>query len=420
MLARGGAVVASFLSIPLLVNSLGTQQFGVWATLLAIMSWVTFFDFGVGYGLRNKVAECLATSRHHEAGLYVSAAYVFIGLVAIGLLAVIYGAHFLVSWQTVFNTDAVAETQLGVAFILAATLLTSNFWLGIVNHLLSAIQKPSVAAIGSAVSNTVILVSLWVLVYWFEVSITRVVWVYGLSLVAVNLALTAWLFSTHPDIRPRLRFQRSHFSPIVGVGWRFSILQFCFLAVFMSDRVLVAHLCGPSEVTRYDLVFKYLSVITFLHGIIAGPMWSAYTDAFHRGEHAWIRQSVAGQVKVVAMLGLAAVLLVLIGPPVISVWIGQDLDLPGTLLPLMGVLVVMTMWHGVFAIFANGIGRIGLQMATMLTAAVLNIPLSILFVKVFDLGVSGVVVGTIGSLLIGSVALPLQYHRLQRRDFSRV
>lgn len=420
MLARGVAVTASFLSIPLMVNSLGAQQFGIWATLLAIMSWVTFFDFGVGNGLRNKVAECLATSMRQETGLYISAAYVFIGIVSIGLLALIYGANQLFSWQNVFNTNAVSEEILGGAFLLAATLLTLNFWLGIINYLLAAVQKSSVTSIGSAISNLMILGGLLAFDGWFEFSITSLVWIYGFALVTVNLTLSVWLFSTHPELRPRLWFRRRHLSPIVGVGWRFAFLQFCFLAVFMSDRVLVAHLCGPGEVTRYDLVFKYMSVITLLHGVIAGPMWSAYTDAFHRGDYAWIRQSVAGQVKIVVMLAGATVFLVLIGRPAIGAWIGQDMELPVLLLPLMGVLVVMTMWHGIFAIFANGTGQIGLQMVTMLLAAALNIPLSILFVRVLDLGVSGVVLGTLGSLLIGSIAMPMRYYRMQKQNGFQV
>jgi len=54
------AMAASFLAIPLMIRYLGQEQFGVWSTLLTVMSWIVFFDLGVGNGLRNKVAEALA------------------------------------------------------------------------------------------------------------------------------------------------------------------------------------------------------------------------------------------------------------------------------------------------------------------------------------------------------------------------
>lgn len=54
------AMASSFLAIPLMIGYLGQEQFGVWSTLLTVISWVVFFDLGVGNGLRNKVAESLA------------------------------------------------------------------------------------------------------------------------------------------------------------------------------------------------------------------------------------------------------------------------------------------------------------------------------------------------------------------------
>ena len=44
----------------------------------------------------------------------------------------------------------------------------------------------------------------------------------------------------------------------------------------------------------------------------------------------------------------------------------------------------------------------------------LNIPLAILFVKNFGLGISGVVLATVVSLLLAAVALPIQVNRIIR------
>ena len=44
----------------------------------------------------------------------------------------------------------------------------------------------------------------------------------------------------------------------------------------------------------------------------------------------------------------------------------------------------------------------------------LNIPLSLIFVKYLGFGLSGVVLGTIVSLLLAAVALPIQVNRIMR------
>ena len=106
VLYKGGAVAASFLAIPVMISYLGVAQFGVWSTLLTIMSWVVFFDLGVGNGLRNKVAESLAIGRHDLAQAYISSAYSMIALVALALWVLffslayaVFGSVSLILWR---------------------------------------------------------------------------------------------------------------------------------------------------------------------------------------------------------------------------------------------------------------------------------------------------------------------------------
>ena len=56
------AIGLSYLLVPLTINYLNIEQYGIWMTLLSIMSWVAFFDIGLGTGLRNKLAEALAVT----------------------------------------------------------------------------------------------------------------------------------------------------------------------------------------------------------------------------------------------------------------------------------------------------------------------------------------------------------------------
>jgi hypothetical protein len=98
------AMLASFLAIPMMIRYLGQEQFGVWSTLLTVMSWIVFFDLGVGNGLRNKVAEALAKNDKAEAANYIASGYSLIGLIALVLWVLVTGAAFFVPWQSVFNS----------------------------------------------------------------------------------------------------------------------------------------------------------------------------------------------------------------------------------------------------------------------------------------------------------------------------
>ena len=65
---------------------LGAEQFGVWATMLTLVTWVMIFDLGVGNGLKNKIAENIAIKQMNKAQSYVSTAHGLTG----GILLIIY------------------------------------------------------------------------------------------------------------------------------------------------------------------------------------------------------------------------------------------------------------------------------------------------------------------------------------------
>jgi O-antigen/teichoic acid export membrane protein len=77
---KGLSVACALLSIPLMIRYLGQEEFGVWSTLLSILTWVTFFDLGLGNGLRNKLAESLAKHKINQGKEFISSAYSLIGM----------------------------------------------------------------------------------------------------------------------------------------------------------------------------------------------------------------------------------------------------------------------------------------------------------------------------------------------------
>ena len=47
------AIVISFALVPITVNYLDQEQYGIWLTITSIVSWISFFDLGLGHGFKN-------------------------------------------------------------------------------------------------------------------------------------------------------------------------------------------------------------------------------------------------------------------------------------------------------------------------------------------------------------------------------
>jgi hypothetical protein len=111
------AIVLSYLSIPLMIKYLGNVQYGIWSTLLSIMSWISLFDIGIGNGLRNKLSESLAKGEIKEAQLYISTAYTIIGAISLILILFFMFVNNFIPWNIVFNTSVLPESELKDAVI---------------------------------------------------------------------------------------------------------------------------------------------------------------------------------------------------------------------------------------------------------------------------------------------------------------
>ncbi|NWD23843.1 oligosaccharide flippase family protein [Pseudomonas yamanorum] len=412
ILYKGVAVAASFLVVPIMISYLGIAQFGVWSTLLTIMSWIVFFDLGIGNGLRNKVAESLAKDEPQQAKNYVSSAYTLIGFLALVLWALFFTMSYLISWQSIFNASAVSEEQLRYSVQVAMSFVLVNFWMGLVTALLGAVQKSALVSLGQLFTNVFALLVTYLLYHFTEGSISNLAWMYGAGLLGGNLLLSAWFYKRYEFLTPIFSLDYQHLKPLLSVGARFFVIQLAVLVVFATDKILIAQFFGPEHVAEYEVVFKLFSVVIFLHTLISSPLWSAYTDAYHRRDTIWIVRMLRTQLKLYAIVLLGLVVLAFLAQFIIGIWIGSDFAVSRTLIVFVALFVAVSTWNNIFAIMLNGAGAVNVQLYTAVAAMVVNIPLALLMVKVFGMGISGIVLAATISLLFSAIFLPWQVVRL--------
>jgi len=412
------AVGASFLAIPIMIHYLGQEMFGVWSTLLSIVSWVVFFDLGIGNGLRNKLAESLAKNEKLEASKYVSSGYTLIALISVCLFILVVIASFFVPWQVVFNTVAVSEKDLRNVVLFTAFVITFNFWIGLINQVLNALQKTSIVVLGQAISNMLALLVVYILSLTTKASLLYLAMGYGFSLVVANVLLSLWFYGQHTELLPKPLLKKEHVKPLLSLGGQFFIIQLAVLVIFTTDKILITQLFGPEYVTQYDVVFKLFGIITLGYGLISAPLWSAYTDAYHRGDIEWIKRVLQKQMMIFGVVVVAAIILIFVSKNIIGIWIGSGFQISMPIIIGMGLFVVISVWNNVFGFVLGGINKIRLGSLYTVVTAILNIPLSYYFAIMLEYGLVGIIMGTIASISISAVVSSLQVYYFIYTDRS--
>ncbi len=93
---RGIALAVSIITVPLTLNYLGSERYGMWITMSTLLIWFQLADIGLGNGLTNTVSEAYGNGQKELAQRHVSNAFWLLCAIAAGLGIVAYAV-----WLTV-------------------------------------------------------------------------------------------------------------------------------------------------------------------------------------------------------------------------------------------------------------------------------------------------------------------------------
>ncbi len=416
MLYKGISMALSLVYVPVVLNYLGDYKYGVWASILSILSWISYFDLGIGNGLRNRLSEALASqSPRISPRQLVSSAYAVLSIVVVAIafvcgiiIAFIDWPDLLSAWEVDENLLCVVELSfLGMCFSFVLTLCNSIYY---------ALQKAQIVNLISVFQQLVMLVSVWLLTLTDSNSLTAVAMFYVGSNVLVYGAFTVLVFAKNRNVIPSLRlYSKEVAKDVGGLGIMFFIAQIAALVLFATDNLIVSNLFGPEQVTVFTTANRVFTVASSLFAALVVPLWSKTTVDYARGDIAEIRRTLKKMhiLFVVALVGV--VLLILMFKPLVRIWLGRDLGFDDSFVALMGVYAVVYMWNTIYSQVVNGLSLVRFMVVIACIQAVVNVPLSIVLATSFDLGINGVLLGTILTMLLSSITYPIYAKRVLSR-----
>lgn len=412
MVYKGISMALSLVYVPVVLNYLGDYKYGVWASILNILSWISYFDLGIGNGLRNRLSESLASSTPRiSPKVLVSSAYaILMGVVAI--VAVVCGVVIaFVDWPALLSAWNVDESLLCVVE-LSFLGMCFSFVLTLCNSVYYALQKAQVVNLISVCQQAVMLLSVWFLSLTGTSSLTAVAVFYVLSNILVYGAFTVYVFARNRSLAPSSRCcSREVAKDVGGLGIMFFVAQIATLVLFTTDNLIVSNLFGPEQVTVYATANKVFTVLPSLFAALVVPLWSKTTVDYARGDIVEIRVSLSKMHRLFAVATTGVIIMVVAFKPMVRLWLGRDLGFENSLVVLMGVYAVVYMWNAIYSQIINGLALVGFIAAIACVQLVVNIPLSIFLASSCGLGVNGVLLGTIIAMLIHSVTYPFYCKR---------
>ena len=221
-------LATGLISVPLALEYVGPERFGIWMTLSTALAFISFSDFGVGIGMQDRI------SRHAGKGDYGGArnafysAFALVGIIVIAIILIGCLAlprselASLFSLQSVEGQADIGPTAVATTIVIAIGLLG-----GLVQRAFNAVQEGFWVALLQVAARFVSLALLFVVVR-FQLGLPALVFVVGglascvllLAGIPVLLYRHQWLRPVRRDIFKTIDFESAKGLLSVGaMGW---------------------------------------------------------------------------------------------------------------------------------------------------------------------------------------------------------
>ena len=412
-LVKGGSLVVSLFTLPAYLRFFNNQQIlGLWFTLVSALSWILTFDLGIGNGLRNHLVISLAKRDYLKAKEYITSAYVSTGITIL-LVSIISAVLFrFVNWNVFFNisVEVISNRILYIAASIVFFGILIQFFLKLITSILYALQKSALVNLVNLLSSIIILIYVS-LAKSSDISTNLISMsiVNSLSMTIPLLTISIFVFSKSlkrsiPNIK---FFNIASAKEVMKMGGSFFWVQIMFLLITGTNEVLITLLTDSTKVVEYQVYSKLFMLVGSIFLLSLSPIWSAITKALAEKNYTWI-QSLYRIMKFSAILAVICEVCII---PFLqfgfNIWLGKNAIQVNYLYAIIfAISGSIFIWNGVISSIANGIGELRIQKIFFTIGAIINIPLSMIFVVLFRSWI-GVVVANIISMSIYCIIQPI-------------
>ena len=411
---KGVGILIGFAYFPLSLTYLGEVKFGIFLTLVSMINWFEELDIGIGNGLRNRLGESIADEDDEAGRGFVSTAYFILGAIFSGVSIVFVAVCFFIPWSDWLQTDSELNNQIMFLAMLMFAAFAIRFIASLVFQIFYALQRIAMVDMFSTIGKVAFLVIIFILIYFTDESLVLFGAAKTFTFAAVPLLVGVYYFNTSfKKYKPSLKFvKKSYFKGLFSLGIQFFVIKSAMIVIHSTNNFLIASFVSIEGVPKYEAAYKILSIFLMLFVIITNQLWSANVEAYRKGDMVWMKKTMKSITRVWVGTVVLSLLIVVISPFIYKIWLQDQIQIPILLTLAVAGSISITTWVNSFNLVINGTGKIRLQMYAWIFASVVNIPLSIFFTKYLGMGINGIVLGTIVSMVPLAILSPLQVRKL--------
>ena len=411
---KGISIFLNFLVVPILLLFLGKVEYGVWITIFSIVNWIFTFDLGIGQGLRNKLTEALSINDTVKASQIISTSYIFISIFSLVILLVGIVFIYFVNFQDLLNYNGKSNSYLSNFVFLSLFFTIINFTLSLYKKLYLAVHKSFIVELVNVFFQTFYLIVILIWIHFnLEKSLISLIIIFGVINFIVSLVASFVFFKVQEKISFSFKnFNLEEGRLLFGLGGKFFIINISLLVILSTDNLIISNLLGPSVVTDYFTVQKVFQLLIVVFTVVLSASWGLYSEAIINKDFNWIKGNLKKMNFYFLGILIAGIFIFSFIEEILNIWIGKNIvEIPKGLALCNLLYTFIFCFTNIYMFFINASNKINVQMYLYIFGALVNIPLSIYFVKLMGSS-TGVIMSTIICFLPLLIVMPIESKKI--------
>jgi len=404
VLVRVIGIAVTLLYIPMLLDFLNEEKYGIWVTLTTIINWIRLFDVGLGNGLRNKLSEAIALNRKEDAKKLVSTSYAILGSIFLSIVAIMLFANSFLDWNSILRSNTIPAGELRLLAAISVGFILIGFVLQTIVVVYAADGNSVMGGVMQLVSNLISLALILLaksLAQKGDIILLATI-ITGVPIM-VYLCYSIYVFSgKYRYMSPSFRYVDFRNSgDLLKLSWQFFITQIYAVITYASLPFIINRFYGPIQVTQYNIASTIFNLPMTVMALVAAPVGPLVTQAFARNDLVWIRSMFRKMNRASLMISVGVLLLLLMSGLIYKVWIGNRVEIPFLLSAIVGLYAITNVITIPYSVFLNSTGAIrvmalltplfivlfigGCYLYSWLLNDVISIPLAMITVNILGL-----------------------------------
>lgn len=324
-------LIVGVVTIPMIINWLGKQRFGILSLIWVVFGYFGIFDFGLGLSTTKFVAEALGKGEYKKVPEYLWTAIIIqtvFGLV--GALILVLFTPLLV--QSILNIPVpfLSETKLAfyvmafsLPFVLVSVSLRGALEAGQRFDLVNAVKVPSSIAIYLAPLIGMV----------FNMKLPGIVLLLAASRMLSLMAWAILCLRIIPGFWGKPVLRRETITLLVKFGGWISVSNMINPLLIYFDRFLIGTLLSVEAVSYYTAPYEAITRLGIIPGSILMTLFPTFSALKGRNEHSKSNDVFYLSIKyLLVLIGPILVMIMVLARSLLKIWLGPSFAQSSTLI----------------------------------------------------------------------------------------